>query len=101
MKIIEYTNGRFADYIRMFHYDELYIINIFSKKLENIYNIKYIKKYSIHKVDGIDGKLCLRNIIYTDSKEEIKIWKDLMNLDISEYVLVSASHEIYSLVLKK
>lgn len=42
-----------------------------------------------------------RNIIYTDSKEEIKIWKDLMNLDISEYVLVSTSHEIYSLVLKK
>ena len=52
------------------------MINIFSKKLENIYNIKYIKKYSIHKVDEIDGKLCLRNIIYTDSKEEIKIWKD-------------------------
>ena len=79
MKIIEYTNGRFVDYIRMFHYDELYIINIFSKKLENIYNIKYIKKYSIHKVDEIDGKRCLRNIIYTDSKEAIKTWMDLMH----------------------
>ena len=53
------------------------------------------------EIRQIDGKLCLRNIIYTDSKEEIKIWKDLMNLDISEYVLVSASHEIYSLVLKR